>query len=125
MCVVGKWSFTEADDSLHVIVRSDGKPNRSSGFCQNGLEFYCLKNQHPAIVPRGNAPSVKSIQTKIEGGFKFVPNTEYAFEIIDDTSNVSFTLTCLQDPRIWAKVEGVLDSDHRSSAHNHIVFHNR
>lgn len=76
------------------------------------------------MTVRGGVAQISAVQSRIKGGFKFIPELEYTFEVVDSITEVSFTVSEANDPSKYATVSANVSSD-GPSKWNHIAFHNR
>jgi hypothetical protein len=118
--VRGRWTFASDKDTMQILTRSDGVPNAAAnGDTQNGVEFIANTEQGGVmgIYGRGEAELPFAIAlVPIQVGDTF------DFEIVDDGTNVSLTLTEVGGAGATATVSTVC---HVDRATDFVVFHNR
>jgi len=116
----GRWTFESENDTMQILTRSDGVPNpATNGDTQNGVEFIANTEQGGVmgIYGRGEAELPFAIAlVPIQVGDTF------DFEIVDDGTNVSLTLTEVGGEGATATVSTVC---HVDRATDFVVFHNR
>ena len=87
LVITGDWTIGNASDSLDIFTRSDGTAD-PSGDVFNGVDFQFSENLI-AIGGRGGA----NVTGDSVASMPMSTGATYAFRIIDDGTNLSFTLT--------------------------------
>ncbi len=108
--ITGSWQFpAQQPDTLHIITRSDGTADREgSGEVANGIAFLASDESNTLqIVALGDY----SVSGNASIPFAIVPNDVYKFDVIDDGSNLTFTLTSQAFPDLSATVTATCTSN--------------
>ncbi len=88
--ITGDWTFSGANDFLQILTRSDGTPTALTGQTQNGVQFQA-ENNNVTIVGNGNAV----VSSATSASLTITAGATYSFNIVDNGTNLSFTLTQL------------------------------
>ncbi len=122
--ITGKWTFDDTGtDFLQILTRSDGVPNPDSfDETSNGLEFQANGDDETLrIIGRGVINNVTGGgPVAFPGGLQ--PSGTYLFDITDDGTNVTFTLT---DANNSANTATVTASSNIGLLTNRVTLHNR
>ena len=119
--ITGTWQYITADDFLQILTRTDGVPSGSYGETQNGIEFRAFgHNESIEIGSRGAASVSGVVSGLMPNGIG--ANDVFDFEITDDGSDLSITLTRQSNPSDTVTATG---TSSYAPATNLISFHNR
>ncbi|NQT40831.1 MAG: PEP-CTERM sorting domain-containing protein [Planctomycetes bacterium] len=118
--VTGQWQFSNLDDMLQITTRTDGTGD--GGCCHelaNGIQAYIFPGVNQfRLRQKGGGDLANG-----DGSVGFITTGMfYDFEMIDDGTNVTFTITDPDNPANTATLSGVNSFD---NATNLVIFHNR
>ena len=116
--VAGIWQFVSSDDFLQILTRSDGTPSGTYGETQNGIEFVAsATSDNMTITGRGATVTGASPESLTIGA-----GSTFMFEILDDGTNLTFTMTEIGGLGQVATVTATSLTDMTT---DYIVFHGR
>jgi hypothetical protein len=116
--VAGRWTFGN-DDFLQILTRSDGQPAGQFGETLNGIEFFAFDTGDSFSIAR----KVNGVSTTLASGSLSIQAGEvFDFEILDNGTNLIFTLTQVGGD---GTVGQLIASDTTDFALDRVVFHNR
>lgn len=114
----GRWTFVSSDDFLQILTRSDAVPTGAYSETQNGIEFLATAiSDSMSILSRGTASA-----TSVSQSYTINAGESFDFDIMDNGTNLSFTLTKVGTPGHTLTITTTSTSVMPS---NYIVFHNR
>jgi hypothetical protein len=125
--ITGTWEFggnyasgdNPNGDLLEIITRSDGAPSGAYGETANGVQFQASQiNNRITISGNGSA----AVNGGSWVGVYLPSNYVFAFDIIDDGSNLTFTITNTTNAADSGTVTATCSTQ---MASNFITFHNR
>ncbi|MBI2823688.1 MAG: FecR domain-containing protein [Planctomycetia bacterium] len=116
----GRWIFQSEKDYMQILTRSDGEPDDLHGETRNGIECYLnTQLRYAGITERLDGRNAAGI-----GGaaFEVSPGDTVAFEVLDDGTNITFSVEKIGDDSPPLVIRGTSGLDF---AHDYVVFHNR
>lgn len=120
--ITGEWTITGAgDDFIQVLTRSSGQPGGEYGETTSGINFIACSSWI------GECPSFMGIQgpgvtvTGETGSLSVDPYTTFLFDVVDNGTTLSFTLSRKDNPSVTRTVTATA----ASAGSGLVTFHNR